>query len=253
MIVGGEWLGLLSKFVSSLIQRGIRATAVRAITWARIRLLPVLWLREVHAWSTADLAVERPRLLLPGTLSVVRGELAHLPLLGSLDAVALPEAAARLARGAQLWLVLHEGRAVYSGWVFHGQAPTVAARTGWLRLPPRVANPEDMVTAPDYRGRGLASAMYTRIFDDLEERDLADRVVGKVPLGNTANRRALIKSGWREFAHVELLRIGPWRRIRVHPVSADRSLTQLFEWLSTELASHVGVAMSGSVPAPEKL
>lgn len=222
--------GRAERLAGALRDEGIWRTSCLVGRRMRDRWGPLLWMHELHVWSTADLRAERPHLPLADGLKAIRATAAHLDLLEDLGAVGADQALDRLSRGAELWMVLEGERPVYAGWLFHAQAPTVAARSGWIDLPPRVANPEDMITAPDYRGRGLASAMYTVIFDTLQREDRADTVVGKVPVDNIANRRALAKSGWQEFAVVDYRRIGPWRRTRVRPVT-----TAWTSWLSGQL------------------
>lgn len=165
---------------------------------------------------------------------------AEVSLLDRLE-VDVEQSRRRLADGAELWLIRHDSKIVYSGWIFHEYAPTIAAPGGAVRLPHGSVNPEDMVTDPRYRGRGLASAGYSTIFDDLECSGRATRVVGKVPEDNPANRRALVKSGWQEFAIVDFHRLGPWRRTRVQPIaevgqSLSPAADEMTRWLTSAIA-----------------
>jgi GNAT superfamily N-acetyltransferase len=200
---------------------------------------PFVYLHETHVWSTLDLAEPRPRLPLPEGFEMFRAGSAEVSLVGPLE-VDVEQSHRRLAEGAELWLMRHGTEIAYSGWIFHGHAPTIAAPGGAVRLPLGTVNPEDMVTAPRYRGRGLASAGYSLLFDDLERTGRATRIVGKVPEDNTANRRALVKSGWQEFAIVDFRRLGPCRRSRVRPIAdvGDESSAvtkEMMRWLKSAI------------------
>ncbi len=205
------------------------------------RVRPFVYLHETHVWSTLNLAESRPHLALPEGFEMFRASSAEVPLLEELE-VDVEQSRRRLAEGAELWMIRHHNEIAYSGWIFHGHAPTIAACGGAVRLPPGMVNPEDMVTAPRYRGRGLASAGYSLIFDDLQRTGRATRIVGKVPEDNTANRRALVKSGWQEFAVVDFRRVGPWRRSRVRPVPNDAGQLpsaagdEMTRWLQSEMS-----------------
>lgn len=204
---------LLARLPRYLRRHGVRPTLWRV----RDKLVALVYLHEVHVWSTLGLAEDRPRPALPPGYVMHRAGVAELPELEDLG-VDPAQSRKRLATGAELWVIRHDDRLVYSGWVFHGYVPTVAAASGAVPLPAGMANPEDMVTAPEHRGRGLASAAYALIFDDLARDGRASTIIGKVPEDNRANRRALEKSGWREFAVVDFRRLGWRRRATVRPV-----------------------------------
>jgi RimJ/RimL family protein N-acetyltransferase len=200
--------------------------------------------RERHVWSALRLSDERPRPVLAAGYELFRATAADLPLLSQLGGGA-EQGSERLAGGADLWMIRHGEEMVYSGWVFHGHAPTIAGPNGQVRLPLDTANPEDMVTAPAHRGRGLAAAAYSLICDDLQQSGRASRIVGKIPLDNVANRRAVQKAGWWEFAVVDFLKFGPWKRTRVRGVSepgvaASPEATKLTAWLTGAMTSERG-------------
>lgn len=224
----------VGRVVSSLRVRGLAPTLVSVCDALRRSL----WLHETHVWSSLDLRTERPHLPLPAPFSWTLGTDDDIPRLGVLG-IDVEGARRRRAAGHDVWLIRDGDLLVYAGWVFHRVAPTAAARTGWVELLPGTSNPEDMVTDPAYRGRGLASSAYTLIFDALLESGRAERIVGKVPVDNGANRRALMKSGWREFARVEVRRVGPWRRARVDVVPAGEGRAddaeELTRWLRAAL------------------
>jgi len=230
-----SWGAAASRARLAMRRHGLREVARIAV----LRVWMNVYVDERHVWLALRLSQPRPRLDLPPGYDLLRASSRDIPLLSQLG-VDRPRAGRRLAEGHELWLMRHGADVVYSGWVFHGLAPTVAAPSGWVPLPRAVANPEDVVTSPLHRGRGLASAAYTKIFDDLARDGRATAVVGKIPVGNTANRRAVQKTGWREFAVVHFRRLGPWRRATVHPLPLDEGLLQarapeLTAWLAAAL------------------
>ncbi len=211
----------------------------RVLKRAAAAALSRLYVRESHVWIALRLDEERPRPSLPEGYVMSRGGVANLPALDGLG-VDVQQAAQRLADGTELWLIWHSRDVVYSGWVFHGSAPTIAGPHGRVRLPPGSVNPEDMVTSPAHQGRGLASAAYRLIFDDLQRTGRANQVLGKVPLDNTANRRAVQKAGWLEFAVVCFTRLGPWSRTTVRALPAEHGplppgAAELTSWLTAAM------------------
>lgn len=220
--------------------RAVRRDGVgQVLRRAAGRALVRLYVRESHVWVALRLAEERPRPALAAGYLLSRGGVADVPALHELG-VDVQQAARRLAHGAELWLIRYGQDIVYSGWVFHGSAPTIAGPHGQVRLPPGSVNPEDMVTSPSHQGRGLASAAYSLIFDDLQRTGRADRVLGKVPLNNVANRRAVQKAGWLEFAVVHFSRVGPWRRTTVRALPSEHGslppdAAELTAWLTAAM------------------
>lgn len=204
-----------------------------------VRALARLYVRESHVWIALRLAEERPRPSLADGYLMLRGGVADVPALHGLG-VDVQQAAQRLADGTELWVIRHGRDVVYCGWVFHSSAPTIAGPHGRVRLPAGSVNPEDMVTSPAHQGRGLASAAYSVIFDDLQRTGRADRVLGKVPLSNIANRRAVQKAGWLEFAVVRFTRLGPWKRTMVRALSPEHGSlppdsAELTSWLTAAM------------------
>jgi GNAT superfamily N-acetyltransferase len=184
--------------------------ARRAYDVARSRV----YVDEDYVWYVLDLTGDRPCAQLPEGLELVRAAREQLPLLEELPTTAPQEALARVDGGADLWLVLADGRPAFSCWIFHDRTPVPAARGGWLGVPADAASLEDSVTAPGFRGRGIAPAAWSGIADALAADGVA-RLLTIVPLANTPSRRAVEKAGFREFAVMNRRRLGPRRSTTV--------------------------------------
>jgi len=117
-------------------------------------------------------------------------------------------------------MLVHDGRAAFSAWIFHGSAPAIAARDGWFELPAGVACMEDSLTHPDYRGRGFAPAAGLGIFRAVRESGVV-QVVTKIETSNGSSRRAAAKAGFREVATMRFKRVGPRRRTSLSDVRGD--------------------------------
>ena len=201
--------------------RRLAAKGPSGVTRALAARLPRIWIDELHVWSFVPLAGSRQTLSLPAG---VTGRIASPE-----DVEALPDWAgtpvdvrSRMAAGHELFIGLAQRisgslEIVFTGWAFHGQAPTIAAPGGSVPLPAGVVNIEDTKTAPAWRGRGVAPALYGHLFNYLEGAG-ASLIVGKVESHNAANRRALAKSGWTDFAEVRFRRLGPWSRAQVRTI-----------------------------------
>jgi len=99
--------------------------------------------------------------------------------------------------------------------VFHGSAPTRAARGGWLPLPSDVVFFEDSSTSTSYRGRGpIGTAAWSQIADRLEKTG-AKSIITHVLEENKIMRWALVRSGFREIATVHLQRVVLRQRVTV--------------------------------------
>ncbi|MDN5864203.1 MAG: GNAT family N-acetyltransferase [Gammaproteobacteria bacterium] len=119
----------------------------------------------------------------------------------------------RLTRAeAELWIARKGETAVASVWVFRDRTPEIAAPGGWLSLPPGHACLEDAVTAPQYRGRGIAAGLWDRVIATLSSQGVAT-VLFRVDEHNRSAIRAAEKVGFRPLATMERKR--GWLRSRV--------------------------------------
>jgi GNAT superfamily N-acetyltransferase len=191
----------------------------------------LIYRRERHVWYALDLAGEREPVEPRAEFSLIRAGLDDLVLLEQLPTVGLSTARQRLFSGADLWIVHENGRAAFSCWIFRNRTPALAARGGWLDIPPGVVCLEDSVTSPHYRGRGVAPGAWSGIANRL--RVEGDSVmITKVEERNTPCRRGLEKAGFRPVASMSLLRLWPASRVAVLPHGDDDVAAFLVERLS---------------------
>jgi hypothetical protein len=200
------------------IKRAVDRYGVRGIIAAR-------WERIVftdrQVWYELDLGSQRPRVDLPEGFEVRRPSAQEGPrLIEALPTVSADETARRLAGGADLWMALHDGVPAFSCWVFRVEAPVPAARTRTMTLPEGVVCLEDSVTGRDFRGRGLAPAVWT-ILSDEEERSGTRSIITRIGEENVPSRRAILKSGFQEIALVAHTRRARSERVSVRPLAGE--------------------------------
>jgi len=193
-------------------RHGAAATAQRIMEQA-LRLVHV---HERHVWYVLPLGAEYPHRSMPAGLELLQGISGDIPLLEQLDTVPEQTARTRLSAGTELWLAREGPRAAFACWIFHGQAPVLAARKGWLELPAGMAVLEDSVTHPEFRGRGVAPAVWAAVADSLSATGVT-HLVTKVDETNKPSQRAVEKAGFEVIATVDFLRVTAARRIRVAP------------------------------------
>jgi hypothetical protein len=106
----------------------------------------------------------------------------------------------------------------------------MAARQGYITLPPEFVAFEDSVASLAYQGRAIGVAVWPMIADRLEQSP-AKTILTKVEKDNVTARRAFSKSGFHEIATVHLRRIGPCSRLTI---LAGNGATAT--WLAKQLA-----------------
>jgi RimJ/RimL family protein N-acetyltransferase len=200
---------------------GVRGSLRRAAK----RAVGYVALREHHVWLMVDLQADRPKPRLAPELTLMRPGSSDLPLLGQLTTVMPREAATRIAAGNDLWVVLDEGRVLFSLWVFRERTPAIAAPGGLLTLPRDIVCIEDIEVVAAARGRGLAPAAYAAIFDAVSAEG-ADWVLIKVAADNAPSLRAAEKAGFQAVARMHFGRVGPRSRTSLEPF--DGPLASLF-------------------------
>lgn len=185
---------------------GLGGCIRRATMWACRAAGRALYLRERHVWYRLDLASARPRFGFHRKFELVRASRNELPLLEQLETVGLPEAERRFASGAELWIVKDGAHAAFSCWIFRSRVPVLAASGGWLTLPVGTVCLEDSVTAPRYRGLGIAPAAWSGVADSLAQEGI-EAIVTKVEEQNKPCRRSIERVGFRLVASMNLARV----------------------------------------------
>lgn len=198
----------------SIYRHGVIGCIRRGLNKLRRSIDRMPYLRERHIWYRLDLTCQRPRVELPAGFELVQGSLDDLLLVAQLGGTGMFEAEWRLSMSvdADLWIVRNGSEAVFSCWIFRQRAPVLAARGGWLVLPANTVCMEDAITAPGYRGRGIAAAAWTCIADMLIQRG-ATAIIAKIEEQNTASCHAVEKVGFRAIATMDMESI--WLRLHV--------------------------------------
>jgi GNAT superfamily N-acetyltransferase len=215
----------ISYVASRLRQRGVRESA--RTLWRLLRAR--LYFEDTHVWYVLDLTREVPSVPLAAGLELHRARQEDLPDLQKLPTIGPRRAERFFAAGSELWLVREGEVPAFACWIHRGRTPVLAARGGWLTVPPGVASLEDSVTSPAFRGRKIAPAAWSLVARAAREH--GDHLLVTLVLDdNQAVRRALDRAGFREVASHRLLRRGPWSRVSVN--AADHAFAQ---HLTTEL------------------
>jgi L-amino acid N-acyltransferase YncA len=180
------------------------------------RLRKLAYLREEHVWYERDLGLPGPGLELPGGLQLVRAAEEQVGVV-EIFGQDVNQARERLAAGNDIWLVLEGQQPLFLCFTFRTSAPVIAAADGTLELPAGSACLEDAVTLPEARGRGIASAAWSAIGEELGRAGLST-LVAKIETDNAASRRVAENAGFAPVAVMEHRRTGVRRRTAVHPL-----------------------------------
>ncbi len=174
---------------------------------------------EVSTWFEVLLDKERPRVpAVHGDLVLATDDDAF-DLLNAIGSQSADVARRRRSAGGAPWVLLMDGKPAFCCWLYAGRSPINSMPGEWLNLPPAVRTLEDSITAPDFRGRGLAGGVWMTLFDDLE-REGVRSVVTNVLDTNVPSTRAVLKVGFAPVASMRYVRIGPWSRQYLTPLGA---------------------------------
>ena len=190
-----------------------REGVVGAARLAFDRLKKSAFVDEAHGWYELPLADPPEGAGLPEGLRLVRADESHAELAAEMQG---PAAAtiALLRAGHDLWLVCDRDRCAFSCWTFKGRTPVMAARGGWLALPPTFACLEDSATNAEYRGRGIAPAAWREIGRILRAEG-TQTIVTKITTDNVPSQRAIMKAGFREIGTMRFKRLVSRRRLEI--------------------------------------
>lgn len=217
--------------IKTMQRRPVVASLVHALENAKQQASRIPYLHERHVWYRLDLPRTAAPPPLPEGMYLQHAGRDELPLLRPLETVGQFEAQCRLSAGADLWLVRDRSVAACSFWIFWDQSPVLAAARGWMPLPEGTVCLEDSVTAPAYRGRGLAPAGWARVAAQLAEQGVSS-IITKIEEQNAPSRRAVEKIGFREMAIMDLERVWMMRHVQVDPRVDDQAVHFLRETLS---------------------
>ena len=195
----------------------------------------ILAVEEEYVWYALDLERLSPIPLRRG-YELRQATSDDVDLLRQVPAIPVDEGRRRLARGEQLWFVLHEDEPVFACTVFLHVVPLEAARKHSYRLPPRVACVDDGLTNRKYRGRAIAAAAWVRIGEALRA-DEFEVLIAKVPMDNIASRRTHEKTGFRPMSTMRRRRRGLRTRVRFE--DPDAELTDAERMALEHLRAHV--------------
>lgn len=206
-------------------RHGFRATVGKAFQVAGTRI----YFDETQVWFEIPLGEDRPRVAMPEGIQLVHGGVDELSLLAQLPGVGEAQAELRLKAGHDLWMAVEGRKAAFACWIFRGSVPTIAAPKEQLIMPPGIVCLEESVASPDFRGRGIAPAVWSVVADGLQREGVA-AMVTRCKEDNVAVRRALAKSGFREIAIVHFRRAGLRQYTTIRPEPGSTA-----DWLAGRL------------------
>jgi hypothetical protein len=209
-----EWRGLLGEVarVARAVQRHGVAGSLRVAVTQMGRLA---YVREAHVWYVLDPRSDLQPIGLPPGIGVLCARAADLHLLEQLPTISVRAARRRMAQGAELWIGHQTGRAAFACWIFHRKTPAIAARRGWVDLPPRTVGLDDSAVAPAFRGRAIAPACWAAVAGALGALGV-EAIVTKIEETDLPCRRAIEKVGFRAVASMQMSRIGGHARVALH-------------------------------------
>jgi GNAT superfamily N-acetyltransferase len=180
------------------------------------RIRKLAYVREEHVWYQCELGRDATPLELPEGLRLVRADATQVDGVVQLGQD-VDEARERFESGTDLWLVLDGHDPVFLCFTFRTTTPVIAAADGLLVLPPGTACLEDAVTLPAARGKGIASAAWVLVGQQLRRAGFTT-LVAKIETDNAASKRVAENAGFRPVAVMQHQRTGARRRTAVRPL-----------------------------------
>jgi GNAT superfamily N-acetyltransferase len=219
--------------------RGVRRRGVGCVAYelrkrAAWAITRTTYARQDHVWYWCGLGAGQPEAALPDGFTVRRAAPDELDVVERLGVTGLDEARRRYDEAGSFWVASSGALPVSGLWVFEDRLPVFAARSGWLPLPHRAIALENVLTAPRYRRLGLGMAVGVLVASYYAERGCTDILV-KTEVDNVPVRAVLRKTGFSEIASMHLLKIGPWRRVRIRPTGSGNAA--MVQHLSAALAT----------------
>lgn len=211
--------------------RGVASELRKRIGWVVTR---AVYARQDHVWCWYGLRAEQLESPMPHGFTVSRADPEGLDVVEKLGVTDLEEARRRYEDGGSFWVASNGGRPASGFWVFEDRLPVFAARSGFLSLPRNAVALENALTAPGYRRLGVAMAMLAVVARYYAERGCTDILV-KTEVDNIPVRTGMRKAGFSEIASMHLLKVGPWRRVRV--TATEEASTSMAQYLSSSLTT----------------
>lgn len=128
--------------------------------------------------------------------------------------------AGRLRSGDMCFVARHQGRIVAAAWVT-AQPLWVPFLGCWIDVTPDEVHIYDKFTLPAYRGHGIANAVRTHQMKHLQCAGLR-RATGAVLPENLSSLRDDGKGGFRAYAVLRRIKLGPWQRVFLMPPPRGR-------------------------------
>jgi len=203
---------------SAIERHGVRGAAGRALG-------RTLSKRDQYVWYVLGLDRVEPIPFRGDGYELVLGQAEHVELLRDLPAITVDEGRRRIARGDQIWFVLHDGEPAFVCSAFLQAIPTEPVPGGCYQLPEGVASLDDGFTRREYRGRALAPAAWTAIAERLGEQGL-DVLVARAGIENIAARRTHEKCGFRPFTVMTRERRGFQTHVSFDDEPADLTVAE---------------------------
>lgn len=174
---------------------------------------------ETSTWFEVLLDQNRPRVAAAQGDLVLAADDDTFELFNAIGSQSAGVARDRRSAGGEPWVLLVDGKPAFCCWLYAGRSPINSMAGEWLHLPPAVRTLEDSITAPDFRGRGLAGGVWMALFDDLERQGVRS-VVTNVLDTNVPSTKAVLKVGFAPVASMRYVRVGPWSRQYLTPLAA---------------------------------
>jgi hypothetical protein len=172
------------------------------------------YLDERHVWYVVPFAAEGP---VPEGFELRRGEERDLEALAAIGGVGTRTACEYLARGAELYVVMHGDQLAFSSWIHVEAVPLAAARGGWLELPDGIVSFEDSIAAPDYRTTRVSSWAIDAITAGQAAKGVRS-IITRIAEDNRVARKWARRLGSTEVAAMHRRRIGPRMRVWIDPL-----------------------------------
>lgn len=186
--------------------------------------------RETYIWFERELSAPPPAPSRQDEFELVAVTDAELDEFHQLGSTTVDQTRGYREHGGQPWLARLGGAAAFACWIHPRETPLSALRSGFMSLPAGTACLEDSVTAPAFRGRGVAPRAWEALAARYRDDGLRS-LVTKVLDSNHPSCKAVGKAGFTEVARMHVRQNGPWVRLRAEATADAGSGPLLVERL----------------------